>query len=831
MIHGDFIIRQIRRSSRQAVVFVLCIALSLATLTAFNGFSKSANQWLQNDARKLHAADIIIRSHEKPSAALAAAIAAQVAQGRVRATRYYEFYSVVRAADEQASLLASLKVVAPGYPFYGAVSLQSGRRFSDVLTAGRVVVAKNLLDRLHLAVGDNLKVGYTTLTIADVVLSEPDRPVDLFSFGPRVFVSERDLEALGLLQKGSRIHHVTLLKTQPGADIEEIGKTLKRVSMPGQESVDTFRTARSRIKRFLDNFLFFLNLVGIFILLIAGFGIQGTLTAFLNEKQRTIAVMKTVGATNRYITFHFMVVVFLLGLAGTIAGIAVGYTLQYGLRWILTGFLPPELRLVVSWAGILEGALLGFVIVALFSFLPLYRLKDMRPVMIFRKDLPAASRRWPYYASGAVIFLFFLALVFWHMKDLRTGLYFVGAIGGLIALAWLCTHLLLRFLKGLRIPQLSIRQAVKGLFRKGNATKPIVITLTASLCVIFSIYLIEKNLDTTFIQSYPPDAPNLFFLDIQPAQLDAFQKEVGRAVRFYPIVRARVTAINGDRIDHRKEGGKRRDNLGRVFNLTYRSDLLEDEKIIRGQSLFRPDWKEVQVSVMDTVIDMQKMSVGDRITFKIQGVPLEARISSIRTRINESMSPFFYFVFQEEALRQAPHTIFSAVRIDPGQIAALQNRIVSQFPNISAIDLSETIRTFAQLMKKLSQIIRLFSLLSITAGILILISAVFATRAERIVESVYYKILGAKKPFIVQVFALENLIIGLLSGILAFVIAQVYVWWLCRFVFDIPYHAFLLNCLVMVIAAAILVIAVGMVSSRSILAKKPITYLRELPEE
>jgi putative ABC transport system permease protein len=188
-------------------------------------------------------------------------------------------------------------------------------------------------------------------------------------------------------------------------------------------------------------------------------------------------------------------------------------------------------------------------------------------------------------------------------------------------------------------------------------------------------------------------------------------------------------------------------------------------------------------------------------------------------------------VFEEKTLKSAPQTIFTALRVEKQRIGLLQSRIVKMFPNVSVIDLSTTIQIFARMMKKLSTIIKGFCILSMAAGILILISGVFATRAERITESVYYKILGAGKAFVKKVFSLEIFIIGLLSGILAIGISQTCIFLICRFFLDITFHPFLLSCGFIVGTTLLLIIGVGMVSTRSILEKKPVIYLREQPDE
>lgn len=831
MIHGHFIIREITRSSKQAILFCLCVALSLTSLTVFSGFSESVSQTLLTDAKKLHAADIIVHSHDKLSDELDSAISDQIRQGKIDRSRYWEFYSMVRTADDQASVLSLLKVVEKGYPFYGEIVLKSGRPFHDVLSPGQTVVEQSLLDRLGAVIGDSLKVGYTTLIIRDVVVSEPDRPANVFSFGPRVFVSSKDLDALSLIQTGSRITYVSLLKVADDRQIDAIAGGLKQFASPDRERVDTYRTARTRVKRFLDNFIFFLKLVGIFILIIAGMGIQNTLTAFFNEKQRTIAIMKTIGATHRQIIRHFMPVVVLLALLGTVLGISTGIILQQGLARLLRVFFPPDMPFVVAWIGIFESMAFGIAVVALFTFMPLFRLREMRPVVIFRKEKAAPHKHWPMFVLAIGFVLFFFGLVFRHMQDLRFGFYFVAALSALILVTSIFTQFLLWILKRLRIRRMVVRQAIKGLFRQGNATRSVIVTLTASLSVIFSIYLLEQNLDTTYVKSYPADAPNLFVIDVQPAQQEAFANFIAQPLIFYPIVRARVTAINDRTIDRRAERAKRRDNLGRTFNLTYRHSLLADEKIIKGSRLFRDDWTDPQVSVLDMVVDMHKMDIGDTIRFNIQGVPLKARISSIRTRTTDTLGPYFYFVFEEKTLKSAPQTVFTALRVENHRVGLMQSRIVKMFPNVSVIDLSATIQVFARMMKQLSTIVKGFCVLSMAAGILILISGVFATRAERITESVYYKILGAGKTFIRKVFSLEIFIVGLLSGLLALIMSQTGVFLICRFFLDIAYHPFLLSCGFIVGATLLLIIGVGLVSTTSILEKKPVIYLREQPDE
>lgn len=826
-----FIRRQISGSRRQAAVFVLCVALSMITLVSLGSFSRSVHSSLLRDARALHAADIIIHSHAPLQPSLLAAVRALEERNSIRSVRLYEFYSVVRTSAGDASLLANLKVVEPGYPFYGTVDMASGRPFGRVLLPGGVVVEQGLLDRLGLRVGDRLWVGDALLAIRDVVVRESDRPVNFFALGPRVFVSAADLPALGLVGQGSRVEYGLLARVSDQKELKRITAELRAAAGSEGVRVETSQSADSRIKRFFDNLLFFLNLIGMFTLLLAGIGIQSTLTALLKEQERTIAIMKTVGAGSRFIIGHYFALALSLGLGGTLIGLAISLLLQNLLPELFDGLLPARVELTISAGAVAEGFLLGMLVVILFTALPLYRLKEVKPRAIFGQEEQGALWSRTEWLISTMGVLFFLGMVLLRIRELKSGLYFVLGMGLLVLISFVCAQGALSLVRRMQPGNLMVRQALKGLFRPGSATRSIIVTLTASLVVIFSITIVEKNLDGSFVSSFPPEAPNLFFIDIQPGQKADFARTLGMAASYYPIVRGSVVSINGEKINREKEQQSRGDNLTREFNLTYRETLLPDERILAGRTLFRREWPRIQVSVLDTVVKMHAMQIGDRIVFRVQGIDMEARIASIRTRTESGLQPFFYFVFPDRVLVDAPQTIFAAVRVDKSRIAALQNRVVGRFPNVSVIDLTETVAVFARIMTRLSLIVRFFTLFSVIAGFLIIVSSVFATRYARIREAVYFTILGAGRRFVLGVFALESLLLGLISALLALALSQAAGWIICVRVLDLSYRPYIGPSLQLMVITILLVVAVGLGASLSIVRQKPAAFLREQADE
>ena len=839
-MHIRFIYRQIVGSVKQTAVFIACVTLSLVTLISLGGFGESVNNSLLRDARKLLAADLIVESRFPYREPLTAELDRLRTAG-YRLANVYEFASVVRLPDGEQTLLSELKVVEAGYPFYGKVGLQSGRSLAEVLVAGEVVVAQNLLDRLALAIGDEIIIGQLTLTIADVVLSEPDQPIDFFRLGPRVFVAADDLAALDLIKPGSLVRYKTLIQVPDESELDGLFVALDDAAEVRQEQVDTFRTNQSAVQNFFEDLLSFLNLIGIFTLMLAGIGIQSSLTAFLKERENTIAIMRTFGATSGFVIRQFFAVAAILGIIGTLLGIVLGIALQFVFPVLFAPFLPPQVEFILSGRAIGEGVLLGLFVVVAFTFLPIYQVQELKPIFILRKESLPLPKGGLYYTAVALIFLFFSGMVYWYLQNPERTLYFAGGVVGLIALTSALTQGILWWLRRFKIKPLAMRQALRGLFRPRNSTAAIVVTLATSLAVLFTIYLIERNLDASFLEAYPEDAPNLFVLDIQPDQVEGVAELLGQENEFFPFINARIKQINDTAIEQREyseeeefDDGPAR--LERNFAITYRDQLRENESLVTGETLFLADEIGMaQVSVSDDMLTAYQFELGDVLVFDIQGVRLSAQVVSLRHYEQPAEGgfapPSLEFVFRPIDLQNAPQTIVTSATIPPAEIPALQNEMVAAFPNLTVVDVTIAIDTLAELVGNITIIIRFFTLFSIFAGVLIIISSVLATRFARIQEAVYFKVLGAKRRFVLRVFTLENVFIGLVSAFLALLLSQFAGWLLVTQVFELAYRPYLGSSLGLVVFTVGLVTTVGLLASVSILNKKPIIFLREQSDE
>ncbi len=825
-----FLLRDIVHSRSQALVFVLCVALSLVCIVAINSFRRDVQTAIVGDARALHGGDVIVRSSYPFSAGLEQALTELLARPGVTGARSWEMFSVVRRADEQGSLLAGIKVVEPAYPLYGRIDLASGKGLAEVLRPGRVVVAPAVLDRLGLAIGDQLLVGHGRLVIADLITAESLRSVDFFNFGPRVLVAAADLATIRLVEQGSRVRYRAMLRLDDGKQIAATVAALEARAVADQELVATYATAGSRVKRLFDNLFFFLSLVAVFTMLLAGIGMQSSLAALLRGKERSIATLRAIGADSRFLLRHYLLLVLLLSSLGAVLGIAGGMALERLFVDLFGQFLPDNLVLGTSLTDIIEGLAVGLAVVAFFTLLPLAAIREVKPKAVFSgstENRPRRRETWVLLACGTFLLG---GLVVRQLADLQVGLSLMAGILGLIAVISLLVGGLLAALRRLRHLPLPLRQAVRSLLRPGNASRSIVATLAAAFSVLLAIYLLQANLRAGYIDSYPPDAPNLFTLDIQKDQRQDFHLLLGEEVPLYPVIRARLTAINGNKIDRRAERKGRGDSLTREFSLSYPAGGEEDEELIAGRSLFPAEpGGRVPVSVLDNVAKMGDMRLGDVLEFNIQGVPLVAEVSSIRTRTRSMLFPFFYFLFPEEHLAAAPQTFFAALRVPAEEVSALENRIVSRFPNISTIDVGRSAAELAAVVDRLALIVTFFASFAILAGGLILVSSILATRLERIREVVHYKILGADSRFVVRVFFLENLLLGLFSGICALLVGQFAAFALCTYLFEVVYQPAWAATIGLVVLMVLAVVALGLAGSVAIIRRRPARYLRELP--
>lgn len=280
--------------------------------------------------------------------------------------------------------------------------------------------------------------------------------------------------------------------------------------------------------------------------------------------------------------------------------------------------------------------------------------------------------------------------------------------------------------------------------------------------------------------------------------------------------------------------------------MTYRAATVEGERVIAGTfagttavtaaGTARGDGnraslekaREPRVSVADWFAQDAGVRVGETLTFDIQGIPITARVTSIRKIDWANRRANFSFVFLPGALEDAPHMFAAAVRVDDGaERAALQRDVVTRLPNVTALDVEMVYVIVQSFMDRIATVVRFMAAFCIAVGLVILLGAISTTKFQRIREAVLLKTLGATRGKVARVLALEYLLLGALAGAVGAVAAGGLSWGLVTQVFGGVWDLSLLPYLVAWIGTALLIAFTGMAGSLDILVRKPLDVLRE----
>jgi putative ABC transport system permease protein len=829
--------RETRASWKRLALFVFCIAAGVGGLVAVKSFSANLQRTIQLEARTLMAADVVMQSNRPFDAAEEGALAHLQVRG-VRIVRSYEFASMARDPANDRVLLASVRAVGPGYPFYGQVLTGSGQPLSALLTQDSVLVEKALLLQMALKVGDAVELGQRRYRIADVLIKEPDAPVQLFRPGPRVLMSDEGALATGLIGSLSLIRYSALMKLPQGEDPLAVAAALKRELPERFARITTFDQAQPQVSRFLGRLTNYLNLVGLVALLLGGIGVAGAIRVFLTQKMDTLAILKCLGATSRDLVATYLLQALLMGLLGSLIGLGLGFAAQAALPTLLGGLVPVTLELALPWQAVAEGLALGLITAFWFTLPPLLGLRKVPPARVFRRhvDPPESpAGRWRrVILTGAWALLLAAGLAVWQTGISRvSGVFLLGLAGTVVALYLGALGLLTVLRRVPKPPGFEWRQGLSSLYRPGNQSAAVVVSLGLGVLLLLSVFLIHNDLLEQLGPLSRGDTPNLFFIDIQPAQRQPFA-EVVRAGGLEPpvltpVVRGRIVALKGEpvRIDEEPDRHRQR-HLRYEYTMTYRDRLEEGETVVAGRFAPRPDVPGAQVSVADWWAEDSGVAVGDTLTLDIQGVRIPATVTSIRKVDWANRRLNFTFVFLPGALEAAPTMYVTALRVDgEAQRAALQEAVVRRLPNVTVLDVEVVFQAIQQILGRIALVVQFMAAFCIAVGLVILLGAIATTRFQRIREAVLLKTLGATRGAVARILTVEYLLLGGLAGAVGAVAAGAFSWGLVTYVFEGHWRPALPPYVAAWGLTALLIAVAGLGSSVDVLMKKPLEVLRE----
>jgi putative ABC transport system permease protein len=887
-VTAGFFFRALVRESRGArgrlIFFVACLSVGVAAVVAVSGLSASLDEGIRGEARQLLAADLAIDGNRPlpPGLDLAKIGLAGAVRTEVRETVTIVAAPPAAPAPGQPeqpgpSQLAELKVIDGEYPFYGDLKLNPQRPLRELLRPDTAVAASDLLAHLHLRTGDTLRIGGQPFRIAGVVLSEPDRISISMTLGPRIFLSGEGFARTGLETRGSRISHRTLIKLPAGAaaSLRDIQARLRQALPEMTYRIQTFRDAQPALRENISRIERFLGLVALLSLFVGGIGVAQSVRAWLAGRLDAIAVLKCLGMRPREIFPLYLGQTALLGLAGSVVGIIAGAAVQLILPSLFPDLIPAELIRPWQPGALLRGLGLGVGVALLFSLPPLSTVLRVPPARVLRREAePLPSHRWTTALTVAV-----LALGVWTMASLQAHSWDLGArfTAGVALAAALLAGAAVLVSRGVRRIQRGVSSSVRSLWlrhglaslaRPGAGAMSAIVALGLGVLVVVAMSLVERRLTAELSAELPTNAPTAFLIDIQPAQWPGVEALLHKAGALHidsvPVVMGRLAAIDGKSVEemaraeeaemekaqkgegegaHERSaggrhggfggprqhgpggpGGRRRWALSREQRLTYMRELPKDNVVVAGSLWSDPDHAEV--SVEQEFAENLGIGLGSTLRFDIQGVPVDLKVTSLRTVDWKTFGINFFLVVEPGVLDAAPQQRLAAVLLPKGGEQRVQDLLAASYPNVTVLRIREILEKIVKVMDRIGLGIRFLGGFTVLAGIAILAGAVSAGSARRGREVALLKTLGMTRRGVAGAFAVEYALIGLVAAAIGAGGGYALAWGVITRGFELTWEIQPWPLVIALLAGVTLTVVAGLAASLRALERRPIEVLR-----
>ncbi|MEY3775932.1 MAG: hypothetical protein RLZZ129_2712 [Verrucomicrobiota bacterium] len=840
----NFILKMAWRDSRAArrrlVLLSLSVVLGIAALVAIGSFSANLRVAIDDQARGLLGADLVITSRQ----AFLPEVTAHLDGLGGEQAREASFSSMMifPSPEGDRTRLVQVRAVEGRFPFYGEFQARPGDAPAQLAAGGPVVLLEEtLLSQFGLKTGDTVRLGRVTFTIIGAVLKVPGDSVAITQLAPRAFIPLGQLPATELAGPGSLVRHRIALKLPPEVEPAAVEREMRQKFITERMSYDTVEERKRDLGRVLENVNGFLSLVGFVALFLGAIGVASAIHVYIRQKITTVAVLRCLGASARQSFAVYLVQGLGLGVLGSVLGAALGVAVQLALPAAMAGLLPFDVDFFVSWTAVARGMGAGLVICVLFTLLPLLAVRRVSPLVALRAafaDRPAQPDPWRI-ALGVLLVAAIAGFAVEQTRSLTLGLGFTGALAagfavlaGLAkAVAWAARRWLPRGLPYV------VRQGVANLHRPNNRTVLLLLALGLGTFLITTLYLTRTTLLAQIQGTGGAGRPNLLFFDIQDDQigpLNTLLREAGHpATQQAPIVTMRLRSLRGQAVEDLLKQPENRIpgwTLRREYRSTYRADLTDTETLLSGEIVPRvaPEEEIVPITIEEGLARDMQLQLGDEVEFDVQGVAVRTRLAGIRKVDWQRLQPNFFIVFPEGVLEEAPQFYVAALRIGTAADSArLQQAVVRAFPNVSAIDLTLLLETFDTIFGKVALVVQFMAFFTVATGIIVLAGAVLTGRWQRIRETVLLRTLGATRRQLVQIQLVEYAILGVLAALVGCLLAVGGNLLLAKFVFKTAATPDLLTLGLAVLAVSVITLLTGLLSNRGVADHPPLEILRQ----
>ena len=835
---------ELRHQSLRLLLIALALATGFAAFFATYGFSGRILRGVASESRALLGGDLVIQSNGLVPEELPGKIAALPA---IAATNLvYDFPTMASGGTTQSPVtrLVEMRAVGGDYPLAGRLEAVPGlelpfkglyvsRSLADAWGLGAAPPSAKA-DAALLGSHQALRLGSGIVPIRGILTVDDSQQATAFSLGPRVILDLETAQQLGLVTARARLSARILALLKPGEALEPAVQAVKAAVGPAFRVLGHLEAA-SNLSRPVQNLTRFVQLLGLFTLILASMGAWAILTSFLENRTREAAILRCLGSPPSTPVMAYGLLAGLLLLAAMAGGLLLGSAAASALPALLGDVVPAALRGGATPRPPLVETGLAILALGLLLLPAFLRLATVRPLAMLREGPEPKSRArlvplLGQLGAAALAALLVLRNAPTLQAGIGTVLALVVLLGGLFGLARLLVASYRRLLNRLPLaPRLGLGQLGA---RPGLSALLMSVMGLAVFLILASQFVKDDLIAPLASQRGAGRRPNLFLVDIPPEavpELKAHLERVsGHAVLEGPIVRGRLLTVAGKPAQQQHHGGDGESHPPREQNLSWRAHLAESEQVVAGAYWPDDGRPRAEASLDQGYADELGAKLGDELVFDIQGQEVRAQVTSLRKVRWATFQVNFFILLHPSLLEGIPAMHVMAAEVDDARTRAdLQAQIALQNPSITLVDVAEVVARVERILDLITLVARALAGLMLTSALLVLGASLLAGRAGRARDIALLRAIGASNRTILQSLWWEFLVLGgsaaALSGIIAYVAARIY----ATQVLELESHPDPTLGLLLVALSAGLTLAVGLAGSRRVLRHKPLEVLRE----
>ena len=818
----------VKRDWRERDVRVVLSALiiAVATVATIALFASQLQRTLVSSASSFLAADRQLEAENgRP---IPEGWMQEAEQRGLETARMVEFSTMVFGAGNFQ--LVSVKAVNNAYPLRGEVEYQEGAEAPRQTVAhgpapGEVWINPRLLRLLELELGDTLEVGNQGLIISGLLVREPDGGFNMSALAPRVMMHVDDIGATGVIQEGSRVEYVYLFAGEEALLDDYYGWLQPRLEpsheWEGVRDGETFSRSLERAERFL-------LLGGSLAVMLAAVAVAVASRQYALSQRDTVALLKTLGVRSQGIGRLYLRRLALWGIVGAVGGLLVALPLYWLLSSVLGDVLERQIDYQIDPNALAPALLTALVSLFAFAYPPIRRLRNVPAMRVLRSQPGESGREAIPDLVIAVVAIF--GLVWMYAREVSLVLSLLGGLALLLGTLGLLGWLMVTTLRRISGGGNAWRLALVGLYRHRRASLSQIAVFAMTLMLAATLILVRTSLLDDWQSQLPEDTPNHFLINIAPEavdEVDAFWAERGHPLeKLYPMVRGRLTELNGKPVKEAVTKDERVGALNRELNLTWMEELPEDNGIVAGQ--WFTNGQTDGVSIEAELAGKLGVEVGDELGFTIGSEKISETVTSVRTVQWDSMKPNFYMAFPPGGgLEDMPATWITAFYL-PADLKSQLNDFSRRFPTVSVLEIDHVIERIQEIVRQVTQAIEAILALILAAALVVMAAVVSATMQDRQREGALLRTLGGRQTLLVRSTMLEFALLGFFAGILGVAAAEGAVWALQFRMFEGEFRWHWQTILPIPLFSALVLALFGRWQLKPVLSVSPMLLLRRL---